>query len=303
MIGLLYERIKVIYIDMTNQYSHDIEARFKSLLNRRFNLRELQAVCATHTYFPSSRPKQQIIYSLYQYFSSQEDEQHWLEVRRLPTHPDPIPEFARDLDQPQEEEQEEEDDITWYIDRTPSPVSVLEFELIHDRISTPRRLTYNDEIRQITTSESEGNNEFWISSTQSRTRDYINNDYDNNDDDDIIVSRSLNSAFDAVATAPQIKKYVIYLVLVPDEVEEGEEGEEDCAICYESIKCMDLVKLNCKHKFCGICIKETLKSHSKLSEPSCALCRKQMISFSVKNPEIYNLVSEHCNLVSEYCSL
>lgn len=281
MIGLLYERMKVIYIDMMNKYHHDIQFHFKSVLTRRFNLRELRAVCATHTHFPSSRPKQQIIYSLYQYFSTriynvprEEEEQPWLEARRLPTQPDPVPEFARDLEQPQEDE----DDISWYIDTTPSPVSLLSFGLIQDRLTSPRDITYNHEIRQITTSGTEGNDEVWLRGQQYQ---------------DIIVSRSLNAEFDAVASVPQIKKYNINPKLDLDEIVEG---DEDCAICYETIKCVDLVKLNCDHKFCGICIKETLKSHSKLCGPSCALCRKQMVSFSVKNPEIYNLVAEHCNL-------
>lgn len=148
MISLLYERIKVIYIDIMNQYPRDIEYHFKSILNRRFNLRELRGVCATHTNFPSSRPKQQILYALYHYFSTriyslprQEEEQPWLEVRRLPTQADPIPDFARDLEQPQEDE-DEDNDITWYIDTTPSPVSVLTLSLIQSRLTSPQRLNY-----------------------------------------------------------------------------------------------------------------------------------------------------------------
>lgn len=277
MIGILFERMKVIYVDMMNQYPNDTENRFKSVLNRRFNLRELRAVCATYTNFPSSRPKQQIINVLYHYYSSriynlprQDEGQPWLDVRRLPTQPDPVPDFARDLEQPPEEE---DHDITWYIDTTPSPVSVLTFgsALIQDRLTSPRHITYNHD-------------DVWLRLGRLGLR---GQQYQ-----DIMVARSLNAEFDAVASLPQIKKYNIRPVLVLGE----EEGEEDCAICYESIKCVDLVKLNCEHKFCGVCIKETLKSHSKLCGPSCALCRKQMESFTVKNQEIYNLVSEHCNL-------
>jgi len=260
MIGFLYERIKVIYMNMMNQYPHDIEFRFKSVLNIRFNLRELRAVCATHTNFASSQPKHAIIHVLYRYYSSriyslprQEGEQDWLEVSRLPTQPP----------------EEEVYDITWYIDTTPShsPVSLLS-EII----------------------SSGSQDEVWFRLGSLGLRGPRNQD--------IIVARSLNADFDAVSGnipfAPQVKKYNIHPVLVS---EESEEGEEECAICYESINLMDLVKLNCEHKFCGSCIAGSLNAHNNMyCGPSCALCRKQMVSFSVKNPEIYNMVSEHCNL-------
>ena len=252
-IDLLYERIKVIYINMMNNYPDTIETQFKTVLNGRFNLRELRAVCATHTNFMSSRTKPQIINTLYQYYSSriypiqhqQQEEQPWLEIRRLPTQPDPIPDFARDLEQPSEEQQvSQEHNLTWYIDTTPSPIYYI----------------YDSHI--------------W------RAR--------NN------VDINLNPYFNNVASTPQIKKYNIYPVLVLDEVERG---EEECAICYESINCMDLVKLNCNHKFCGDCIKGSLKTHNNIYHgPSCALCRTEMVSFSVKNPEIYNSVLVYCNL-------
>lgn len=275
MIGLIYERIKVIYVDMLNQYPITVESAFKSIVNRRFNLRELRAVCATHTNFPSSRTKAEVIYSLYLYYSSRirpaprhEEEEPWLENRRLPTQPDPIPNFARDLEEPSESE--EEHDITWYIDTTPAPMSILRFNMMREP-ETPERLSYA-QMRQITGGD------------QTRVRDFI--------------GINLMSHFDAVSGnipfAPQVKKYNINPVLVSDEVEEG---EEECAICYENIKLMDLVKLNCDHKFCGGCITGSLKAHNNMRcGPSCALCRKQMVSFSVKNPEIYSLVSEHCNL-------
>lgn len=273
MICLIYERMKVIYIDMMNQYPHDTEIRFNSVLNRRFNLRELRAICATHTNFPSSRPKQQIIYALYQYFSSriyslprQEEEQPWLENRRLPTQPDPVPEFARDLEQPLEEDH----DITWYIDTTPSTVSVLTFALIHDRLTSPRRLSYG-QMRELTGGD------------QIRARDF--------------VGTNLMSQFDAdsgnIPFAPQLKKYNIQPLLERD----FKEGVEECAICYESVNYMDFVELNCDHKFCCTCITSTLNAHNKLyGSPSCALCRKKMESFTVKHQEIYHLVSKYCSL-------
>lgn len=265
MIGLLSERIKVIYIDVMTHYPITAESAFKSILNRRFNLRELRAVCATNTDFPTSRTKAQITHILYQYYSNhihitprQQEEQEWLEIRRIPTQPDPVPDFARDLEEPPEE------DITWYINRTPSPTSVLRFPLFE----VPHRSNYE----------------------QLRRRHHgISHE---------LMPVNLLSHFDAVSGnipfIPQIKKYNIRPVLVSDNVEKG---EEDCPICYESMKCMDMVKLNCEHKFCGNCIKETLRTHNKTDcGPSCALCRTKMVNFIINNQEIYNLVSEHCNL-------
>lgn len=277
MIAVLYERIKVIYIEMMTQYPGDVESRFKSVLTRRFNLLELRAVCAKYTHYSSTRSKIQIIHSLYLYFISrihlpsqqqQPPGSEWLEVRRLPTVPDQIPDFARDLEE--QPASQEEHDITWYIDTTPSPVTISSRMLVIP--DTPPRLT-----RYLSTSAlaNEGNRiDYW-------------NQFGS-------VIRYLYPEFRAETRISQIKKYNIVSNLINEEIEEG---SEECAICYESINCVDLVKLNCAHKFCGSCIKQTLCTHNNIyCSPSCALCRKTMTSLSVKNPEIYNLVSEHCNL-------
>lgn len=286
MVGLLCERIEVMYVNIMNQFPHDIKSRFTTVLNRNFTVRELRAVCANRTNLSLSRTKQQIIDILYEYYSTriyqpvqQEDESS----RRLPTHPDPIPDFARDLVQPLEEE-EEEPDITWYMDTTPSPVSVISFDTIQDPATEPATL---ERLSFVQTRELSGGEQLII-------RD--------------LISVNLLLHFDAVSGniyfAPQVNKFNISLVLEVGENEEAKEEEvkgeevsvEDCVICYESKKCMDFVILNCMHKFCGSCVQETLKSHNKLCGPSCALCRTEMVSFTVKNLEIYNLASEYCNL-------
>ena len=182
-------------------------------------------------------------------------------MRRLPTEPDPIPEYAQDLEEAGSPVTliQEEANITWYIDRTPTPVSVLRFAT-------------------------------WLNpSTHHLNIDIMHQ---------FTGGVNLMSHFDAVSGnipfTPQIKKYDIEPMLVSGELEEG---VEECAICYESIECMDLVKLNCNHKFCGSCIKQSLKAHNNMyCGPSCALCRKEIESFTVKKIEIYNLMSEHCQM-------
>lgn len=87
------------------------------------------------------------------------------------------------------------------------------------------------------------------------------------------------------------KKYNITPVLC---LEDEEKENIDCAICYESIKCVDLVSLNCCHKFCSCCIIGILKTNKQTS-PTCALCRGVICKLNIKKTEIYNLVSVYCN--------
>lgn len=92
------------------------------------------------------------------------------------------------------------------------------------------------------------------------------------------------------------QKYNIVTELTELVLDSVEEVECECSICYENIKCMNLVKLNCAHEFCADCIKGSLNAcNSGQGMPKCALCREQIIRFSVKTPHVYNLVSEHCN--------
>lgn len=268
MIYLLNERIKTIHIEMTIHYPSDVEYYFKNMINRRFYLRELRAVYAVNINNSLARTKSEIINALYLYYTNLSNPfpgQSLLENQGLPTQPDPVPDFARDLNIPPEE-----DDVSWYIDRTASPASILEFHLFEES----HRSNYHPTYRQY------GNTSF---------PEYLS--------DLIVVPTNLLNDFDAVSGnipfVSQIKKYDICPLLVLDNIEEL---EEECAICYENIKLIDMVKLNCNHKFCGNCITNSLKTHDKLCSPSCALCRKKMENFTIKNPEIYNLVSEHCNL-------
>lgn len=113
------------------------------------------------------------------------------------------------------------------------------------------------------------------------------------------IVRNLVNEFDAVVeeAAPQVepvvenKRYNIIPILI---LNDDEDKKEDCPICYENIKCADLIRLNCSHQFCGKCITNILEIHNQTSNPTCALCRTLMKNFSVKNIEIYNLVYNYC---------
>ena len=256
MIGVLYERIKVIYVEIMTRHPNTIEINFKSILNRRFDLRELRVVGVKflNILARTRNSKASLIDIIWEHFRIRiyqpvQEETELLEVRRLPTVPDAIPSFAIDLEQPTSQEEHEDDYITWYIDTTPSRLlDVL--------------------------------NQYSIDGVRRN------------------LNIEFNNADNIHHNVPQIEKYDISLILVQKE-EEKEEEREECAICYENINCMDLVKLNCNHTFCSDCIKGTLnanKNNSRSLVVLCALCREPMRSFSVKTQEIYNLVEEHCNL-------
>jgi len=112
---------------------------------------------------------------------------------------------------------------------------------------------------------------------------------------DVNISWSIDRTPDVnLAAICSQNKYNIELVI---ETKKEEEKCEDCAICYDKIKTVDEVILNCGHTFCWLCIKTILTNHNNMKAgPSCALCRKGMSKFVVKNQEIYNLVSEYCEL-------
>ena len=208
IIETYYEQIKLIYVEIMNQHQlgHliDVESRFKSVLNSRFELRKLRGVCAKHTnYRTTPRSKTQIIHMLYVELSSnihlQNQQQHHTisddlvrEARILPLIPEPIPDFERDLEE--QHESQEEHNITWYMDTTPSPVSIMDNRMFVSTDS-PTPITFEPRIYH---SGVEGNRiDYW-----TQFGDAI---------------RYLNPDFEAVAiprSAPPIKKYDILPMLV-----------------------------------------------------------------------------------------
>jgi len=87
------------------------------------------------------------------------------------------------------------------------------------------------------------------------------------------------------------RKYNITALLCV-EVEEVE-AEDDCNICYEKTKNCNMVILNCKHKFCGGCVSQTLKKCNPFKFPNCAMCRTKIETVKVKDEEILNILKEN----------
>lgn len=59
-------------------------------------------------------------------------------------------------------------------------------------------------------------------------------------------------------------------------------NEIECGICYDNTIQNEVVKLNCGHKFCKDCIKQSLKN-VRTKNPQCAFCRTE-----IKNIELTN---------------
>lgn len=324
MIDILYERIKVIYVDMMTQYPHETEVRFKSILNRRFNLRELRGVGVKYIHAVARTTKQILVNMLWQYFSTHihlPENDGWIEARRrLPVQPDPIPDFARDLE---EQQDDEEEDITWYIDRTPSRVNIPQ-----DGYRTPPSVTAIPTSPQAPRRRIDFSNYFRLLSNQQdpvslrELRDILIADFEwsntTGDRYNIFVTRRLIAIVnESLATGRQIvvphipydsmplnldetfsrtvRKFNIIPTLLVQEDENLEECD-DCPICYESVKLLDSVKIGCSHKFCGECVTKTLQKHNKRDDPCCALCRGKIETCVVKKQEVYDQIVEYCNL-------
>jgi len=114
---------------------------------------------------------------------------------------------------------------------------------------------------------------------------------DDADEADDFIPINLNSAFDAAVTPP--KKYHINPILFCSETDEELEEVSECTICYEPVKLLDSVTLNCDHQFCGGCIKNLCQSVKK-RHLNCPLCREQICSFIVKSDELLDSVTENC---------
>ena len=272
-IDIHYERIKNIYIDiLTRIYPDNIENYTelgKSYINTLFNLKKLRAVGVKYLHLNARMNKSQLIPRIWEHFK---------------THiyyPPPL--------------SEEETEPLALIDRTQSPL-LIRFD--------------NDEIIS-------GMMPYYIYDTDFVHTDLVRNlnlEFDEVVEEPVpepvpVVEEPVIEEPDLIQSylepvepvVPVVKRYNIMPTFVfidenDEDAEGSEEKEMDCSICYESIKCFDLIKLNCSHKFCGICLKSILEIHNG-NNPTCALCRAVMCSFDIQNPEIYNLVAKFCRPV------
>lgn len=270
-IDIHYERIKNIYIDIiTRIYPDNIENYTelgKSQINTLFDLKKLRAVGVKYLHLNARMNKSQLIPRIWEHFK---------------THiyyPPPLSE-------------EETVPLEALIDRTQSPL-LMRFN--------------NDEIIS-------GMMPYYMYDSDFVNTDFVSRGFVRNMGIELEAEAEVEAQLESqlrleaqlevqleVEAQAEVRRYNIMPIFVFKDENDDAEGTEDkemnCPICYESIKCVDLIKLNCSHQFCGLCLKSILERHNITHDPKCALCRENMRSFDIQNPEIYNLVAKFCRPV------
>lgn len=261
LIRINYEHIKQIYINViavhnTMTYSQNM---FSAVINTTFYLKDLRAIGVRYFNVYASISKRSLISLLWNYFNAID----WnLEMQQQQQQQQQI---QQQLQQQQQQLQQQQQQLQQQINDLNENIFPEEPDL--------------------------------TSYLNNETNQYIAN-YMTGTPVNFPQNNELNPhnlANDFASEMPAIiKKYRIRLNLKENDTNLNEENMVDCPICYENISKTNLVKLNCNHEFCAPCIKNTIIHHTKIYNPSCALCREMMLNFTVKNAETYDLISENC---------
>ena len=119
---------------------------------------------------------------------------------------------------------------------------------------------------------------------------------------DLILIESLVELRNTQEETNENRKYDITGVLYFEEpskdrttkkIIEELESLENCNICYDDKKNRNMVSLNCRHTFCGVCVSQILKKCDKNKHPNCALCRSEIDLLIIKDEEIMNMLKEN----------
>lgn len=130
-------------------------------------------------------------------------------------------------------------------------------------------------------------------------RSVINNDiidytYYNNYNNYInIIYNEINHEiipFPNIMSESESTKHNIALTLESLEITEE---TQNCCICMENREKEEICELNCRHNFCGFCVKDILcKNNSR--KPKCPLCRENIKNIKTQKKEIQNNLDEFC---------
>jgi len=100
---------------------------------------------------------------------------------------------------------------------------------------------------------------------------------------DMLIDRSLNTN--------QVPSYQIFINV--DENVTINDEQQDCCICMENKKKEEITILNCNHTFCGLCVKDTIKSYkTKNNDPCCPMCRSEIEYMNVKTYKMKFIINE-----------
>ena len=79
-------------------------------------------------------------------------------------------------------------------------------------------------------------------------------------------------------------------------VKDSSIGEEEiqCPLCFDQVSGPDVIRTNCKHSYCGCCIKQLASSsRNKTQKPTCPMCRTDITELTVGNDRAYTEISTH----------
>jgi hypothetical protein len=98
---------------------------------------------------------------------------------------------------------------------------------------------------------------------------------------------------DIISNNPKIdnatsKKHNIDIIFENIEISKD---EKNCYICMEEKNEDEICRLNCKHIFCGVCVKSILASFNKVG---CPLCRNNVITITTKKELIQEELCKYC---------
>ena len=95
------------------------------------------------------------------------------------------------------------------------------------------------------------------------------------------------SLYPVTQTQKIIKSHLYQTSINPNKYSNIEETK--CNICFDDVKCIDTVELNCKHTLCQICFTNILNMKTETNN-LCAFCRAPIETLCVFNTNTYNLV-------------
>ena len=269
-IDIHFNRMKTIYINFLEQIYPDNVENYselgKTILMRIFNKKKLRAVGVQYCWGNTRETKPQLISRIWNYFKNRIYYPPPLEGQLLP--PDSI------------------------IDRTAMTrhndihtISSMRPYYSSDREVMNRELTQNNIIIRNLISDFDAVED--VLEEDVLEEDVLEEDVL----EDVLEEPDLIQSY--LGETEPVGRYNITPTFIQDDGLEEDDTEIDCPICYETYKCVNLITLNCSHKFCGDCIATILERHdiNITHNPTCALCRALMIRFDIQNIEVYNLLA------------
>jgi hypothetical protein len=291
----IFQRAKNIYLNIfTAHFNSDdlddseLEGRFNNIIDRNFRLSGIRVVAIKFANARARYNKQQCISALWFYFRINiihPEERLWLQTRQTNrfVEPDPIPAFAQDLAHPTNNDSDDEDDLglTWYVDRTPQIQPQI--DLRNYRIPVP--LPLHVPVLDVQQMDRISLSNLYTQHLEQRTQILTQMIAQNRQQLDQRIQQNRQQLDQRIQ-----QKFDINIIIALDDI--ADETEDDCPICLTSINPAEIIKLNCNHKFCGCCIKQSMIKYTK---QTCALCREPTTTVSIKTEKMYTLMAKHCN--------